>query len=154
MMILRPSLLLALLASSTAFAPKQPYLRQPSVLSAALTVAAVEEGEREVVDGPDGKILVTKVAGNYYAVDAKCPHLGLPMKRGKISNDFGVPTITCNFHNSCFELESGKCTKWVTGALGFESGLVSKVMNKVGSDKKDLKAYNVTVQEDGSLLIE
>lgn len=41
----------------------------------ALTTAAVAEGEREILDGPNGPVLVTKVAGTYYAVDATCPHV-------------------------------------------------------------------------------
>jgi nitrite reductase/ring-hydroxylating ferredoxin subunit len=112
------------------------------------------EGEREILDGNNGPVLVTKVAGSFYAVDATCPHLGLPMKKGKIATEDGKPTLTCNFHNSCFELESGKCTQWVTGALGFKSGILGSVMGKVGGQKQDIKAYKVTVQEDGSLLIE
>lgn len=116
---------------------------------------AVAEGEREILDGPNGPVLVTKVAGNYYAVDATCPHLGLPMKKGKISMDEnGTPTLTCNFHNSCFSLESGTCTKWVTGALGVQNSFVSGLMGKVGSEKQDIKAYSVTENDDGSLTIE
>ena len=44
----------------------------------AITVSEVPaEGDRSIIDGPDGAIIVTKAAGSYYAVDAKCPHLGL-----------------------------------------------------------------------------
>jgi nitrite reductase/ring-hydroxylating ferredoxin subunit len=35
-----------------------------------------------VLDGPEGAIIVANVKGSFYAVNAKCPHLGLPMKRG------------------------------------------------------------------------
>jgi nitrite reductase/ring-hydroxylating ferredoxin subunit len=118
-----------------------------------LTCPAVAEGEREIIDGPIGPILVTKVAGAYYAVDAKCPHLNLPMKKGKISNEGGVPTLTCNFHNSCFEMKSGKCTKWVTGALGNENELIGGIMSSVGSEKKDIVAYSVSEAEDGTLIV-
>ena len=77
------------------------------------------------------------------------------MKKGKIENGpDGVPEITCNFHNSCFNMQTGACTKWVTGALGMESGLISGIMGKVGSDQSDVKAYTVTENEDGTLSIE
>lgn len=76
------------------------------------------------------------------------------MKKGKISNEDGTPTLTCNFHNSCFRLEDGACTKWVTGALGMENSFVSGLMGKVGGEQSDIKAYNVMENEDGSLLIE
>jgi nitrite reductase/ring-hydroxylating ferredoxin subunit len=127
--------------------------RYHTQLGLSVKCPAVAEGEREIIDGTNGPILVTKVAGSYYAVDATCPHLGLPMKKGKIDSDGGVATITCNFHNSCFELSTGKCTKWVTGALGFQVGLVSSIMSKVGSEQKDITAYYVTEMEDGSLLV-
>ena len=48
-------------------------------------------------------------AGNVYAINARCPHLNLPMKKGKIAVDeaTGVPVITCSFHNSKFRLDNG-----------------------------------------------
>lgn len=77
------------------------------------------------------------------------------MKKGKIeSGPEGVPEITCSFHNSCFNMQTGACTKWVTGALGVENGLISGIMGKVGSDQSDVKAYTVTENADGTLSIE
>ena len=119
----------------------------------SLTCPTVAEGEREIIDGPNGPVLVTKVAGTYYAVDAKCPHLNLPMKKGKISNEGGVPTLTCNFHNSCFEMKSGKCTKWVTGALGKQNEVIGGIMSSVGSEQKDIVAYSVSEADDGTLRV-
>jgi nitrite reductase/ring-hydroxylating ferredoxin subunit len=48
-------------------------------------------------------------AGNVYAINARCPHLNLPMKKGKIAMDetTGVPVLTCSFHNSKFRLDNG-----------------------------------------------
>lgn len=115
----------------------------------------VEEGERTIIDGPNGPILVTRVAGTNYAVDATCPHLNLPMKRGKISIDESTqqPTLTCSFHNSCFEMNTGKCTKWVTGALGSENDVIAGIMGSVGGEQKDIAAYRVSEDYDGSLMI-
>lgn len=126
-----------------------------SKLEAVKTTDVPSEGDRSLVDGPNGTIIVTKSGGKFYAVDAKCPHLGLPMKKGKIeAGEDGVPVITCNFHNSCFKMDSGTCTKWVTGALGQENGLIAGFMSKVGSEKTDVKAYSVIDNGDGSLTIE
>ena len=98
---------------------------------------------------------MTKVAGSYYAVDATCPHLNLPMKKGKISVDEVTKqaTLTCSFHNSCFELQSGKCTKWVTGALGSENEAIAGIMGSIGSDQKDVVAYYVSEEDDGTLMV-
>mmetsp|Transcript_26514 Transcript_26514/g.56972 ORF Transcript_26514/g.56972 Transcript_26514/m.56972 type:complete len:946 (-) Transcript_26514:237-3074(-) len=122
-------------------------------LQAALKCPPVAEGEREILNGPNGPILVTKVAGSYYAIDATCPHLNLPMKKGKISVEEGKPTLTCSFHNSCFEMKTGKCTKWVTGALGSENEFISGVMSNLGSEQKDIVAYQVSEEEDGTLTV-
>ena len=126
-------------------------LKVTTQLLSSFTCPVVSEGEREIVDGPSGPVLVTKVAGSYYAVDATCPHLNLPMKKGNVEVKGGKTTITCNFHNSCFDMETGKCDQWVTGALGVENGLMSGLMSKVGSEKKDTVAYYVTENDDGSL---
>jgi len=123
-------------------------------LRGPLECPPVAEGEREILDGPNGPILVTKVAGSYYAVDATCPHLGLPMKKGKVSlDDKQQPTLTCSFHNSCFELQTGKCTKWVTGALGSENDVIAGIMGGLGSEQKDIVAYKVSEESDGSLRV-
>ena len=123
-------------------------------LQTALRCPPIAEGERKILNGPNGPILVTRVAGSYYALDATCPHLNLPMKKGKIGVDeSGNPTLTCSFHNSCFEMKTGKCTKWVTGALGTQNELISGIMSSVGSEQKDIVAYFVSEEEDGSLTV-
>ena len=62
--------------SSAFVAPNVP--STPTTSLSAITVSEVPaEGDRSIIDGPDGAIVVTKAAGSYYAVDAKCPHLGL-----------------------------------------------------------------------------
>ena len=122
-------------------------------LQAALKCPPLLEGERQILYGKNGPILVTRVAGSYYAVDATCPHLNLPMKKGKITVEEGRVVLTCSFHNSCFEMKTGKCKKWVTGALGRQNDLISEIMSSVGSEKKDIKAYLVIEEEDGSLTV-
>jgi nitrite reductase/ring-hydroxylating ferredoxin subunit len=106
------------------------------------------------VDGPNGPILVTKVKGSYYAVDATCPHLGLPMKRGKVADGADGVTLTCSFHNSCWAMKDGSCKKWVTGALGIENEAAAGVMGKLGGQKRSIKSYKVAVNQDGSLTLE
>lgn len=73
----------------------------------------IPNGERKIIDVDQNTIIVANIDGNYYAVNAKCPHLGLPMKTGEISSASGTPTITCKFHNSQFSLEDGSCKQWL-----------------------------------------
>jgi len=127
----------------------------PCALNAVVAQVKVPpaEGEREIVDGFNGPIVVANIGGKFYAVDAKCPHLGLPMKQGKIDDGPNGPEITCNFHNSKFDMKTGMCTKWVTGALGFENDLIAGVMGNVGGKKNDVTSYDIVTADDGSLSI-
>lgn len=75
------------------------------------------------------------------------------MKKGKIEDGPEGVTLTCNFHNSCFSMKDGSCKSWVTGVLGFQNPLASGVMGKLGGRKSDIRAYEVTVEKDGSLIL-
>ena len=88
------------------------------------------EGSRKVLDTSKGAVIVTNQQGVLYAINAKCPHLGLPMKTGEITTIKGdsaaaataaavtTPILTCKFHNSQFRLDNGQCVSWCTGVMG------------------------------------
>lgn len=40
------------------------------------TTAEIPNGERKIVDTNAGAVIITNVNGGFYAVNAKCPHLG------------------------------------------------------------------------------
>ena len=100
-------------------------------------------------------ILVALVNGQFYAVEGNCPHMNKSLEKGKIvfpelSHD---PEIRCLFHNTRFNLKSGACTKWVTGAFGFNNSVVGGLAQKVGGEKRDLRSYKViSNSEDGGSL--
>ena len=146
----------ALLANSLAFTVAKT--RSFDLYLAAIKVPEIPfaDGDRTIFDGPDGPIIVAKVNGELYSTSAICPHLGLPMKKGKINPNGpgGAPEITCNFHNSCFNMKTGKCNKWVTGALGVENKFISGIMSKAGSGQKDIQAFSVKTEKDGSVFLE
>ena len=75
------------------------------------------------------------------------------MKKGKISVQEGKVVLTCSFHNSCFEMKTGKCTKWVTGALGRQNELISGIMSNIGSEQEDINSYHVLEEDNGSLTV-
>ena len=97
-----------------------------------------EEGGRTIMKTKEGTVIVTKQRGKFYAVNARCPHMGLPMKRGtiEVDKDSGEACITCNFHNSKFSLADGECKVWcnqVFGIPGTEG--VAKLLGKIGGAK-------------------
>ncbi len=107
--------------------------------------------DRKVVDTAQGAVIVANQGGKFFAVNAKCPHLGLPMKTGEISTGTdGQPTITCKFHNSQFNLNDGKCVSWCTGVMGVPgTGFLAGAMGKMGG-KENSPATTYPVKVVGS----
>jgi nitrite reductase/ring-hydroxylating ferredoxin subunit len=94
-------------------------------------------------------VIVAKVGDKYCAIANKCPHLGLPMSKGKLEN--GV--ITCPFHGSKFEVCSGKNVEWVQSVVGIPLPDVAKKMMAMGKTSTDVASFAVT-QEGEALFIE
>ena len=74
----------------------------------------VRQGAVHAVTLSGTKIGLTRVDGAVQAFVNKCPHLGLPLTKGKIAGQ----VITCPFHGSSFNLCSGAAQDWVTGIMG------------------------------------
>ena len=127
-----------------------------NALKEVAVVGEIKNGDRKLVETENGTVIVANVGGSLYAVNAKCPHLGLPMKKGKIEIENGTPTITCNFHNSKFSIEDGKCTAWCTGVLGMpNSGFLGGMMGAVGGEKNTpATTYKVSITEDNKVMID
>merc|ERR1711871_1642204 len=110
-------------------------------------------GERRVIDTKEeGAVIVYRsTKGSFYGINAKCPHLGLPMKRGKIIEDSENDDINirCNFHNSEFSIKDGSCTVWCAKVLGIPgTQRLAELSGKIGGDKKSsATTYKVEVQD-------
>jgi nitrite reductase/ring-hydroxylating ferredoxin subunit len=91
-------------------------------------------------------VLVAKVGDGYCAVANKCPHLGLPMAKGKVEQG----TITCPFHGSKFELCTGKAVEWVDSFVGIPLPGAAKKMMAMGKAPTDVASFTVT--QDGENL--
>ncbi len=94
-------------------------------------------------------VLVAKVGNQHCAIANKCPHLGLPMAKGKFEN--GI--ITCPFHGSKFEICSGKNVEWVESFVGIPLPGVAKKMIAMGKGPTDVANFTVT-QEGEDLFID
>jgi nitrite reductase/ring-hydroxylating ferredoxin subunit len=115
--------------------------------------ASFAEGERRIVDYEKGAaIIVAKVNGRIFAIDARCPHLGLPMKRGTISSGVNGddPTITCNFHNSVFSLNDGSCKTWCSKVMGIPgTEWIASASGKFGGlEYSPATVYKVSIEND------
>ena len=82
-----------------------------------LRVAAsteVAEGKLLGVRLESQRVLLSRIRGRVYAVVDRCPHMGMSLAKGKIDN--GV--VTCPWHNSRFDLCTGRNMDWVSAFLG------------------------------------
>jgi len=94
-------------------------------------------------------LVVAKVGDGYCAVVNKCPHLGLPIAGGKVEDG----TITCPFHNSRFDMCTGKNLDWVQGVIGVKLPEWSRRILALGKEPTPIQSFKVT-EEDGKLFVE
>jgi nitrite reductase/ring-hydroxylating ferredoxin subunit len=98
----------------------------------------------EVLDLKEGKmrgftvkhsyILLANVNGNFYAIDAICPHLDGFLPFGNLENDI----IKCPVHGSQYDVTTGKLVKDVPALTKLATG----------GESHDLNSFPVTVKDD------
>ena len=109
-----------------------------------LAASELPEGTRKVVKVAGQKVLLIHHDGKIHAVANACPHLKLPLKKGKI-NESGE--LVCPFHRSAFNLCTGKASTWspfppvIGGMMGMISG------------ENDLPVFSAKT-EDGRIWVE
>jgi len=83
------------------------------------------EGARQVVKVGKHSILLLNHEGQLYAVDNMCPHMRLPLQKGKVTED---GAIICPWHRSAFDLRSGDVKEWSPWPPGVGSilGMISR----------------------------
>ena len=55
------------------------------------------------IDIGDGKALLVRENGQYFAVGHKCTHYGAPLSTGHLSNG----RVRCPWHGACFNIKTG-----------------------------------------------
>jgi len=109
----------------------------------AINLSQLQQNSRETVTIDGHKILFIWHDEQVYAVQAQCPHLKLPLAKGKITEDCA---LVCPFHKSAFDLKTGNVKNWSPWppALGPLLGKVSK--------QKELRVYPTRVDNDQILV--
>jgi nitrite reductase/ring-hydroxylating ferredoxin subunit len=69
-----------------------------------LDESRLPEGAREVVEVSGAPVLLIRHGGEIFAVAARCPHMGAPLKNGRITED---GHLVCPWHRSAFSLRTG-----------------------------------------------
>lgn len=108
-----------------------------------LAVESLAPGKRQVVKVDGRNIMILNESGQFYAIEPVCPHLKLPIKRGKITED---GAIVCNFHRSKFDLKTGAVKEWCTFPP-----LLNKALGMM-SPEKPLPVFATRIEE-GSIWV-
>jgi nitrite reductase/ring-hydroxylating ferredoxin subunit len=83
------------------------------------TVSQVRDGEALPVDAQGTDVILSRVDGRIYAIDAVCNHQNGALENGEIEGRF----ITCPIHQAIFDLTNGKVspdTPWAKDQACFE----------------------------------
>lgn len=99
----------------------------------------VREGEFLRREAAGKKILLTRVNGQIAAVQNRCPHLGLPLTKGKICEG----AVTCPFHGSSFDLLSGENIDWSKNFFGMGVPEWTQKMIALGKAPQALQTFPV-----------
>lgn len=68
------------------------------------SVNHLKEGEMEIFEIEDHRVLLVNIDGELSAVSGTCPHYGAPLEQGLLSKD----TLICPWHHACFNARSGE----------------------------------------------
>jgi 3-phenylpropionate/trans-cinnamate dioxygenase ferredoxin subunit len=113
-----------------------------SEYSEAASVNDLSEGTMKKVMVGGHAILIARVKGQYYAVDAQCPHLEGDLSEGTLWDT----VLTCPMHHSQFDLRDGHVIRW-TDLSGITLTIASRQ-----KPPKSLKQFPVMVKGDKILI--
>ena len=102
----------------------------------AADAAEIPTGKMKAVKLGGKDILLANVAGNFYAIDNKCPHAHAPLSHGKLEDC----AVKCPLHGATFDVTTGK-------------NLTDAKIIFFKMKAKDAHAYKVKV-EDANVLVD
>jgi 3-phenylpropionate/trans-cinnamate dioxygenase ferredoxin subunit len=104
----------------------------------AARISEMKPGMMKKVMVMGRSILLARVNGRYFAVDAVCPHLEGDLSSGTLNGT----TLTCPMHNSQFDLRDGHVIRW-TDQTGIRLAYASRA-----HPPRSLKHYPVRTDRD------
>jgi nitrite reductase/ring-hydroxylating ferredoxin subunit len=112
-------------------------------------LASLEDGKSHCVKAGGLSLLLIKRNGAVRALENKCPHIGLPLARGKIEGD----EIVCPFHGSRFNVDTGENTDWVAAVAGVKIPPWSRALLSFGKKPHPVRTFPVSV-EAGAVFVD
>jgi nitrite reductase/ring-hydroxylating ferredoxin subunit len=108
----------------------------------------VHEGQVRAAKVNGQSVLMTRVRGIAGAFLGKCPHLNLPLTRGKVVDG----TIQCPWHGSRFDILTGKNLDWFSRFAGISMPKWSRALIALGKQPVPLPTFKV-LEDGGSVFV-
>jgi nitrite reductase/ring-hydroxylating ferredoxin subunit len=105
-------------------------------------LGALEDGKGFCVKAQEVSLVLVKQGGEVHALENKCPHLGLPLGRGRIADG----EIVCPFHGSRFDVRTGENTDWVSAVAGVKIPAWSSSLLSFGKKPQPLRTFPVSIE--------
>jgi nitrite reductase/ring-hydroxylating ferredoxin subunit len=109
-----------------------------------LAAAELGDGGRMIVEVGGKSLLLLSHGGGFYAVAARCPHLGGSLEHAALTTDGG---LVCPLHRSVFDLKTGAVRAWAPWPP-----LVGKVLGAMRHEQP-LPVYPVRI-EGGAIQVD
>jgi len=116
----------------------------PVVMSSEVT-----EGRTLACKVEEQALLLARVEGCVYTVQNRCPHLGLPLTRGKLEGT----VVRCPWHGSRFDLCTGENLGWVDSFAGVPMPGWSHGLLAAGRKPQALQTFPTT-EDDARVWVE
>ena len=114
-----------------------------------LNEAELPVGTRKVVELEEFYLLLIRTADRLHAINNACPHLRLPLNDSEVGDD---GSITCRWHESCFDLETGEIRKWTVALAADGRSVGQEYLGDVSKNRQSLSIFPVRVSE-GSIWV-
>ena len=114
-----------------------------------LNEAELPVGTRKVVELEEFDLLLIRTADRLHAINNACPHLRLPLNDSEVGDD---GSITCRWHESCFDLETGEIRKWTVALAADGRSVGQEYLGDVSKNRQSLSIFPVRVSE-GSIWV-
>ncbi len=116
----------------------------PVVMSSEVT-----EGRTLACHAEGQSLLLTRIDGCVHAVENRCPHMGLPLTRGKLDGT----VLRCPWHGARFDLSTGENQGWADSVVGMSMPRWSHALLAAGRKPRPLQTFKTT-ENQGRVCIE
>ncbi len=113
---------------------------------------AFPDGGLVAVDAGGKHVVVARTRDQVHAAINRCPHLGFSLTRGPGGLNYEDGVVQCPWHNSRFDICTGKNLDWVAGFAGRTTPKWSRPLIGLGRKPKDLTTLPARV-EDGAVVV-